>query len=109
MASLGSSTLRVGHVLEITFPSFIPRITFDSERQLTVEILSGENAGFTDCVEYEVAALRDGIVLLSWREHIGSTVVHVLDLIANRAHTFVTPAKGDFMRLYGRIHLNPAT
>jgi hypothetical protein len=56
-----------------------------------------------------VAALRDGIVLLSRREHIGSTVVHVLDLIANRAHTFVTPAKGDFMRLDGRIHLNPAT
>ena len=81
----------------------IPRITFDSERELTVQILSGDDAGFTDTVEYEAIAIRDGLVILSWQEHIGSTIVHVLDLIANEAHSFVTPAKGGFMRLNGRI------
>jgi len=103
MPSDGASSGLVGETLEIAFPSFVPRITFNSERTLTVEILSGENAGFTDTVDYEVVAIRDGLVILSWQEHIGSTIVHVLDLSANDAHTFVTPAKGGFMRLNGRI------
>jgi hypothetical protein len=108
MTPAGPSSLHVGQVLEITFPRFIPRITFNSERELTVEILSGDNAGFIDTVEYEAIALRDGLVLLSWKEHIGSTVVHVLDLLTNQTRTFVTPARGEFMRLNGRISLNRA-
>jgi hypothetical protein len=105
MTSAEASSRLVGEILEIDFPGFVPRITFDSERKLTVEILSGENTGFTDTVDYEVIAIRDGLVILSWQEHIGSTVVHVLDLEANDAHTFVTPAGGGFMRLKGRITL----
>jgi len=44
-------------------------------------------------------AIREWLVTLSWQEHIGSTIVHVLDLAMNQAYTFVTPAKGGFMRL----------
>jgi hypothetical protein len=96
-------------VLEITFPTFTPRITFNSERDLTVEILFGDNAGFTDTVEYQAIVIRDGLILLSWQEHIGSTIVHVLDLSVNQAHTFVTSAKGGFMRLQGRFEIKRAT
>ena len=74
-----------------------------SERELTVEIIAGDNAGFSDTVEYEAVGVRDGLIVLSWQEHIGSTIVHVLDLIAGEAYTAVTPAKGGFMRLRGRI------
>ena len=74
-----------------------------------VEILSGENTGFTDTVDYDAIAIGDGLVILSWQEHIGSTIVHVLDMNANDAHTFVTPAKGGFMRLNGRIKVKGAT
>jgi predicted alpha/beta hydrolase family esterase len=104
-----SDFLRVGQVFEITFPRFTPRITIQSERELKVEILSGDNAGFTDTVEYEATTIRDGLVILSWKEHIGSTVVSAFDLTANQAHTFVTPAKGEFMRLTGPIKLKPST
>jgi hypothetical protein len=90
-------------VLEIRFPTFTPRITFRSERELTVEIVAGDGRGFSDTVEYEAVAVRDGLVLLSWQEHIGSAIVHVLDLDSGNAHTAVTPAKGAFMRLTGRI------
>jgi len=109
MTAAGAASRLVGQVLEIEFPGFVPRITFNSESQLTVEILSGENTGFTDTVDYEAIAIGDGLVILSWQEHIGSTIVHVLDLNANDAHTFVTPAKGGFMRLNGRIKLKGAT
>src|SRR2546429_1391479 len=108
MASQPTSPLAVGQVLEITFATFTPRITIRSERQLTVEIVAGDNIGFSDTVEYEAVAVRNGLVILSWREHIGSTIVHVLDLISGAAYTAVTPAKGGFMRLTGRIEVRRA-
>jgi hypothetical protein len=105
MAVPPQSPLRVGQVVEITFPSFTPRITVHSERKLTVEIVAGDNRGFSDTVPYEAVTVRDGLVVLSWREHIGSTIVHVLDYTSGEAYTAVTPAKGEFMRLRGRMRV----
>jgi len=105
MASHTPSPFHVGQVLEIGFPTFTPRITIDSERTLTVTIIDGENLGFSDTVEYEAVTLRDGLVVLSWRERIGSTIVHVLDYVSGEVYTAVTPAKGDFMRLRGRMRV----
>jgi hypothetical protein len=103
MTSQPTSQLAVGQVLEIAFAPFTPRITIRSERELTVEIIAGYNMGFSDTVEYEAVTVRDGLVFLSWQEHNGSTIVHVLDLTSCRSHAAVTPAKGGFMRLTGRI------
>jgi hypothetical protein len=108
MASQTTSPLRIGQVLEISLPLFTPRITINSERELTVEIVAGDNLGFSDTVNYEALAIRDGLVFLSWQEHIGSTIVHVLDFISGEAYTAVTPAKGEFMRLQGRIEIKSA-
>jgi hypothetical protein len=63
MASQITAPLRVGQVLEISLPAFTPRITVHSERELTVEIVVGANIGFSDTVEYEAVAVRDGLVL----------------------------------------------
>jgi hypothetical protein len=105
MASQSTSPLPVGQVLEISFATFTPRITIHSERDLTVEIIAGDNIGFSDTIEYEAVAVRDGLVILSWQEHIGSTIVHVLDLTSCTAYSAVTPAKGGFTRLTGRIEV----
>jgi len=109
MASQPTSPLLVGQVLEINFAIFTPKITIHSERELTVEIIAGDNIGFSDTVEYEAVAVRDGLVILSWQEHIGSTIVHVLDLTSCEAYTAVTPAKGGFLRLKGRIEVKSET
>src|SRR4051812_36862848 len=109
MSSQTTSPLRVGQVLEIIFPAFRSRITVHSECELTVEIVAGDNIGFSDTVEYEAVVIRDGLVVLSWREHIGSTIVHVLDFVSSEAYTAVTPANGGFMRLRGRIDVRSAT
>jgi hypothetical protein len=108
MISQPTPAVLVGHVLEVSFPTFTPQITVHSERQLTVEIIGGDGAGFSDTVEYEAVAVRDGLVVLSWQEHIGSTVVHVLDFSSSRAYTAVTPAQGGFMRLVGRLEVRSA-
>jgi hypothetical protein len=109
MALQPTSPLPVGQVLEISFATFTPRITIHSERELTVQIIARDNIGFSDTVEYEAVAVRDGLIILSWQEHIGSTIVHVLDLTSGRAYTAVTPAKGGFMRLTGRIEVKSET
>ena len=105
MAPQTTSPLPIGQVLEIGFPSFTPRITIRSERELTVEIIAGDNLGFSDTCEYETLAVRDDVIILSWQEHNGSTIVHVLDLGSCTAYTAVTPGKGGFMRLTGRIEV----
>jgi hypothetical protein len=102
------SPLRVGQVFEITFASFTVRITIRSDAELTVEVVAGDNLGFSDTVAYEAVAVRDGLVVLSWQEHIGSTIVHVLDYSSSDAYTAVTPAKGAFMRLRGRMNISGA-
>ena len=100
----------VGLVLKITFGDFIPQITVHSERELTVEILAGEgSAGFTDTVEYQAITVREDVIILSWQEHIGSTIVHVLDFSSATAYTAITPAKGEFTRLTGRIEVKSET
>ncbi len=109
MAPGKSTPFEVGQVFEISFPTFTSRITIRSERELTVEIVAGDDIGFSDTVEYEAVAVRDGLVVLSWREQIGSTIVQLLDLISGQAYTEVTPANGGFMRLAGGIEVTSAT
>jgi hypothetical protein len=109
MASQPTPPLPIGQVLEISFAAFTPRITIHPERELTVEIIAGDGIGFADTVEYEAVAVRDGLVILSSLERIGSTIVHVLDLTSLHAFTAVTPAKGGFMRLRGRIEIKSET
>jgi len=94
-----------GQTFNVRFPTFTPRITIRSERELTVEVIAGKYADFSDTVEYEAVAIREDLVLLSWQEHIGSTIVHVLDFTSLIAHTSITPAKGGFVRLTGRLEL----
>jgi hypothetical protein len=104
-ASQTTLTIRVGQVFEINFPTFTPRITILSERKLTVEIVAGDNVTFSDTIDYQAVTIRDGLVFLSWQEHIGSTIVHTLDFVSGEAYTAVTLAKGEFVRLRGRIQI----
>jgi hypothetical protein len=105
MTSPLAAPLRVGQVFELVFPSFTSHITIRSESELTVEIVAGDNLGFSDTTTYETVAIRSALVLLSWQEHNGSSIVHVLDFSCGDAYTAVTPAKGGFWRLKGRIEL----
>jgi hypothetical protein len=108
MASQTASPFRAGLVLEIGFPTFTPRITVHSERELTIEIVAGDNFGFRDTVGYQAVAVRDGLVFVSWREHIGSTIATVLDFTSAEAYTAVASANGEFMWLSGPIKIKPA-
>jgi hypothetical protein len=92
-----------GETIEIDLRQFTVRLEFHAARQLTVTVLTGDNAGFTDTVDYEAVAVRGDVVALSWQEHIGSTIVHIVDFANDKTLTFVTPARGGFLRLPGKI------
>lgn len=99
------SQLPTDQTFEIAFATFTARITIRSDHELKVETVEDGKVTFSDTVDYEAVAIRDGLVFLSWREHIGSTIVHTLDFVSGDSYTAVTPAKGGFMRLKGRIDM----
>lgn len=72
--------------LRIAFVPFKVHISFHEGQRLTVKVVEGENAGFMDTVGYQAIRVREDIVVLSWQEHIGSTIVHVLDFANDRTH-----------------------
>ena len=110
MTSAPAPAPLAGLVLTIRYGNFTPQITVHSERELTVEIIEGDgSAGFSDTVEYQTIAVRDDVIVLSWQEHIGSTIVHVLDLSSATAYTAITPATGDFTRMTGQIEVRSLT
>jgi hypothetical protein len=72
MALQTTSPLRIGQVFEISFPTFTPRITIHSERKLSVEIVAGGGAGFSDTVDYQAVAVREGLVFSHGRNTSGA-------------------------------------
>ena len=90
-----------GRTLLIHFPAFTPKITFHDNHTLTIEIIDGDNAGFRDTIPYRAVA-RQKLVVLSWKEQIGS-VVHVLDRDAGQTYTVLAPAKGGLLSLAGTV------
>ena len=98
-----ASEFQDNRVLEIAFSEFRSRLTFLSDQRLTTQVVAGDDAGFSDTVNNEAVWFSDSILVLSWRERIGTTVVHVLDLASSDAYTLVTPPTGGFMRLQGRL------
>jgi hypothetical protein len=89
--------------LRIAFVPFKVHISFHEGQRLTVKVVEGENAGFMDTVGYQAIRVREDIVVLSWQEHIGSTIVHVLDFANDRTHIYVTSEKGGFLQQSGTL------
>lgn len=104
-AAQPKSSLPAGRALEISFPTFTPRITFCSERELTVEIVAGDGIGFADKVEYETVVFRDGLAILSRQEHVGK---HDRPRARFRLGYGIHPCNTSerrFLRLTGRIEV----
>ena len=62
MASQTALPLLIGQVFEISFPTFIRRITIRSEPELIVEIIEGDKPTFTDTIAYQAVTIRDCLI-----------------------------------------------
>jgi hypothetical protein len=104
MSNLANATeIPVGHTFDIDFTIFRSRITFVAPEQLTFEVLTGNAAGLSRTVAYQVAVLRPGLFAVSWQEPDTTTVVHLEDFAEGRVHAHLTQPGGVFLRLTGEI------
>jgi hypothetical protein len=94
-----------GDVVEIIFDGFTARLTFGEARRLKLEVIGGPDDGFTEDPEFALSAVGDRVLLLSWRERIGSVVVHAIDRAEHATHTFVASADGRFLRIMGKVRV----
>ena len=92
-----------GGTLVIRFATSTRCLTFHANNKLTVEIIDGEDAGFRETLPYQAVLPRANLVVLSWQERIGNSVVHTLDLDIGRSYTVIAPAKGSLLRLEGNV------
>jgi phenolic acid decarboxylase len=98
-----ATQLPVGLSFDIDFRIFQSRVTFESEKQLTFEILTGSAAGLRQTLDYQVIVLRPGLFAVSWQEPDNTTVVHVEDFAESQVHANITQPDGTFLRLSGEI------
>jgi hypothetical protein len=98
-----SRNFRAGSAFRVLLPSFTVEIRFLEAQRLRLAVTDGEGAGFSDEVDYALETTDAGVTLLSWRERIGSCVVHVIDPDLSGTHVFVASADGRFLRLKGSI------
>lgn len=96
-------SIHAGGVLEFEFPQFTARVQLETEKKLHLRIIAGENIGFEDRTTYEVRSVAEEVVVLSWQETIGTSVVVVMDKASGHAYALVTTAHGNFLRLDGRV------
>lgn len=98
-----ATQIPVGLSFSIDFQIFQSRVTFESEKQLMFEILTGSAAGLTQTIDYQAITLRPGLFAVSWQEPSNATVVHIEDFSAGQVHANITQPDGTFLRLSGEI------
>lgn len=80
------------------YDGFIVRDTFFSATEMKFEIVEAPAPlkGLTGQHPYQAREVRPGVVLVSWQEHDGGTVVKLIDLTNKIAYSNYTDAKLGF-------------
>lgn len=94
-----------GDVVDIAFADFTGRLTFLDGGRAALKVSGGDTDGFADTFEYELSSIGERVFLLSWRESIGSVVVHAIDRAERRTQAFIASADGRFLRLPGEVRM----
>jgi hypothetical protein len=98
-------TFAPGNVVDFAFDDFTGRLTFRGGNRLKLEVIGGPTDGFTDEPEYELTNIGERVLLLSWRERIGSVVVHAIDRKERVSHAFIASADGRFLRMRAKVKI----
>ena len=93
-----------GASLEIEFDSFVALLEIRSSNQM--HLMAETTRASLTIFFMSCTRVRDDVAVLSFQEHIGTTVTHVIDFAASRAYTTVAPASGGFLRLMGRVQFS---
>lgn len=95
-----------GHVYEINFGDFAFYFDFDqNDKELTfTEVPSEKPMGIPkETVRYTAVPIRPGVFMVYWKEHNGTTVVHVEDFEKEIVYTNVTLPDHTFLNRSGTL------
>jgi hypothetical protein len=97
-----TSALPIGRRIECIFGPFRPRLHFLSAETLELEIPSAGGADL-QTVAVEPVTVREGLLLLSWKERDGTVVVHVQDYDVMTVHSHARLPDGTLLRSVGTM------
>ncbi|HZY19194.1 MAG TPA: hypothetical protein VFE82_11995 [Ramlibacter sp.] len=98
-----ATTIPLGHVFDIDFTQFTPRIGFDSTSELTFEMIGSQFAGMKETVRHEAINVRPGLFVVTWQEKPKATAVQVEEFAQAVVHTNIINPDGAFLRMSGKI------
>lgn len=92
----------VGKPFDCVFGAFVPRLTYQSDREMRVQAIIGE-ASVDEVVSVGVASIEPGVILVSWTESNGTFVVQVQDHAKAVVHNVARLPDGQLFRGEGTI------
>ena len=100
----------VGHTYEEDFgPEGRYQLHFSSETSVTVRGLAGPNQGTSETTRVTLFELGPGVLMASWRDATGNTVVQVQDFENQVVHAAITlpdenvPENSQLIRMTGTL------
>ncbi|WP_233198689.1 MULTISPECIES: nuclear transport factor 2 family protein [Luteimonas] len=97
----------IGMELDVTYPEFRVSLTLQSASTLRFQIQEGPYAR-TETVDIRVEPLGNGLLVVSWQERDGATVVNLQDFDRGVIHSFATLPDGRFLRMTGTFEVTRA-
>lgn len=76
----------IGHSLQYTYGESIYHVTFDNDKEMHWEAMSGEEKGTKEEETYEIEVIRDNILFITWGEANGIGVSQILDFDRGIVH-----------------------
>jgi hypothetical protein len=92
----------VGRIFDCDFGSFVPRLTFQSPRELRVQAKLGD-MDIDQVVPAEVIGVRPDVFIVSWVEDNGNFIVQLQDHRNGVVHNHARLADGQVFRAEGRL------
>jgi hypothetical protein len=104
-ANISRDTL-VGQTFDCVFGAFVPRLTFNSTKQLRVQALIG-GAEIDQVVPVELTGVRPNVFIVSWVEDNGNFIVQLQDHENGVVHNHARLADGQVFRAEGKLQPVP--
>ena len=96
--NLANAVPVIGHTFEVNFGKYVFHTTFDSDRQLTFNLLQGD-LGVHETVNYQRVEINPNAWLLFWQEKDRSTVTGFWDFAKQVVYSNVTLPDNTFLNL----------
>lgn len=95
----------IGHSFKVDFGTYVFKLDFLSETQMTFTELKGPDVGLTETVTITRVEIRPNVFMVYWQEKDKTTVTHMEDFAKGIVYTDITSPGNVFTNLHGTLTL----